>query len=66
MKKTAKSLLFSATSLLLCVAMLLGSTYAWFTDSVNSGINQIIAGNTTLASSDLPCHVLVRKNVAFV
>ena len=31
--------------LVLCLAMLLGTTYAWFTDSVSSGINEIIAGN---------------------
>lgn len=32
-------------SLLLCASMFASSTYAWFTDEVSSGINQIIAGN---------------------
>ena len=45
MKKTKQSLLISATSLLLCVYMLIGTTYAWFTDSVSSGINRIVSGN---------------------
>lgn len=45
MKSTKKSLLMSVLSLVLCFAMLLGTTYAWFTDSVTSGVNQIQAGN---------------------
>lgn len=45
MKSTKKSLALSALSLMLCIAMLLGTTYAWFTDSVTSGKNRIIAGN---------------------
>ena len=36
-KKSTKSALWmSFTSLLLCVAMLIGCTFAWFTDSVTS------------------------------
>lgn len=42
---TRRALLMSALSLLLCVSMLVGTTFAWFTDSVQSGVNQIIAGN---------------------
>ena len=45
MKSTKKSLIASALSLVLCVSMLLGTTYAWFTDSVTSGKNKIVAGN---------------------
>ncbi len=45
MKSTKKSLLISILSITLCVAMLLGTTYAWFTDSVQSGVNTIQAGN---------------------
>ena len=45
MKKTTKrSLLLSALSLLLCMAMLVGSTFAWFTDSVTSDRNTIVSG----------------------
>ncbi len=42
-KKTA--LLMSFTSLLLCFAMLVGSTFAWFTDTASTGVNKIVAGN---------------------
>ena len=44
-KQTKKSLLASGLSLLACVALLLGTTFAWFTDSVTSGRNRIEAGN---------------------
>ena len=42
-KKTA--LLMSFTSLLICFAMLVGSTFAWFTDTATTGVNKIVAGN---------------------
>ena len=44
-KTTKKALLMSALSLLLCFSMLIGTTFAWFTDEVKSGKNQIMAGN---------------------
>ena len=44
MNKTKKSLLMSAISLLLCISMLIGSTFAWFTDSVSSAGNKIQSG----------------------
>ena len=42
---TKKALISSVVSLLLCVSMLLGTTYAWFTDSVTSNNNIIKSGN---------------------
>ena len=44
-KSTRRSLMMSVLSLMLSVAMLLGTTYAWFTDSVTSGTNRIVSGN---------------------
>lgn len=43
-KSTKRALLLSALSLLLCVSMLVGSTFAWFTDSVTSTGNIIKSG----------------------
>jgi len=43
-KTTKRALLLSALSLLLCVSMLVGTTYAWFTDSVTSAGNVIKSG----------------------
>ena len=42
---TRNALFTSIISLLLCVSMLVGTTFAWFTDSVVSGNNVIAAGN---------------------
>jgi len=44
-KTTRRALLTSVLSLLLCLSMLVGTTFAWFTDSVESGTNVIAAGN---------------------
>ena len=45
MKNNKKSLITSILSMLLCIAMLIGTTYAWFTDTVQSGSNIIKSGN---------------------
>lgn len=44
-KSTKRALLTSVLSLVLCMSMLIGATFAWFTDSVTSGKNRIQAGN---------------------
>ena len=43
-KNTKRALLSSVLALFLCFAMLLGTTYAWFTDSVTSAGNIIQSG----------------------
>lgn len=43
--KSRSALLTSIISLLLCISMLVGTTFAWFTDEVVSGNNVITAGN---------------------
>ncbi len=42
---TKRSLMLAIMSLVLCVAMLAGTTFAWFTDSVTSANNVIKSGN---------------------
>lgn len=44
-KNTKRALLASVMALFLCFSMLLGTTFAWFTDSVTSGNNIIKSGN---------------------
>ncbi|MBQ4108102.1 MAG: hypothetical protein IJC80_01735, partial [Clostridia bacterium] len=44
-KMTRRALLTSLMALVLCFAMLTGTTFAWFTDQETSGNNKIIAGN---------------------
>ena len=43
--QTKKTLIVSIISAVICLAMLEGTTFAWFTDSVTSGDNVIISGN---------------------
>ena len=44
-KSTKRALISSVVALFLCFTMLLGTTYAWFTDSVASKNNVIKSGN---------------------
>ena len=50
-KHTKRALLASILSVVLCCAMLIGSTFAWFTDSVTSGKNIIQAGNLDISAT---------------
>ena len=43
-KTTKRALLSSVLSLVLCMAMLIGTTFAWFTDNATSGVNTIQSG----------------------
>ena len=40
-----KALLSSAFALVVSIAMLIGTTFAWFTDTASTGVNKIVAGN---------------------
>ena len=44
-KTTKRALVSSALAILMCVAMLIGTTFAWFTDTASTGVNKIQAGN---------------------
>ena len=48
-KNTKRALLSSVIALLVCFSMLLGTTFAWFTDSVTSANNVIKSGNLDIA-----------------
>lgn len=50
-KQTKQALFGSLIALILCFSMLLGTTFAWFTDSVSSGVNEIVAGNLDIEVS---------------
>ena len=47
-KSTKRALISSALAILMCVAMLIGTTFAWFTDTASTGVNKIQAGNLDL------------------
>ena len=44
-KSTKRALISSALALLMCVAMLIGTTFAWFTDTASTGVTKIVSGN---------------------
>ena len=44
-KATKRALLTSIMALVMCVVMLVGTTFAWFTDTASTGVNKIQAGN---------------------
>ena len=43
--KTKKALRGSLFALFLCIALLIGTTFAWFTDTASTGVNKIQSGN---------------------
>ena len=54
MKKntTKRSLLASVLALVMCVTMLVGTTFAWFTDSASTSVNKIEAGRLNVKLLD--------------
>ena len=43
-KNTKRALVSSALAMLVCVAMLIGTTFAWFTDTASTSVNKIQSG----------------------
>ena len=39
-KSTKRALLGSIMAMVLCLAMLVGATFAWFTDTASTGVNK--------------------------
>lgn len=48
-KATKRALLTSITALAICVVMLVGTTFAWFTDTATANVNKIQAGKLDVA-----------------
>ena len=48
-KSTKRALLGSVMAMVLCLAMLIGATFAWFTDTASTSVNKIQAGNLDVA-----------------
>ena len=51
-KSTKRALLGSIMAMVLCLAMLVGATFAWFTDTASTGVNKIQAGNLDIEIQD--------------
>ena len=48
-KATKRALLTSVMALVMCDVMLVGTTFAWFTDTASTAVNKIQAGNLDVA-----------------
>ena len=48
-KSTKRALLLSVCSILLCLVMLIGTTFAWFTDTASTAVNTIQSGTLDVA-----------------
>lgn len=71
MKAVKRSIILCALSLALCVALLVGSTFAWFSDSITNSGNTISAGSLqaqwsyrTLNSDDTAAYEPVSEELA--
>jgi len=58
-KSTKRALISSALAILMCVAMLIGTTFAWFTDTASTGVNKIVSGNlkVDIIGADSDSHI---------
>ena len=52
-------------ALVMCVVMLVGTTFAWFTDTASTGVNKIQAGNLKVDIVDEHNESLVGKTLSF-
>ncbi len=65
-KQTKRALLTSVLAMLVCLSMLVGSTFAWFTDSVSTGVNRIVSGTLDVALLDKNGNSLEGQTLDFV
>ena len=58
-KATKRTLLLSVLAMLLCMVMLVGTTFAWFTDTASTGVNKIVSGNlkVDIIGADSDSHI---------
>ena len=64
-KATKRALLTSVMALVMCVVMLVGTTFAWFTDTASTAVNKIVAGNLDVDIVDKSGETLDGKTLNF-
>ena len=67
-KSTKRALIMSAAAVLMSISMLIGTTFAWFTDTASTGVNKIVSGSlkVDIIGKDSDAHIdtLNFKNAA--
>ena len=64
-KSTKRALLTSALAILACAAMLIGTTFAWFTDTASTAVNKIQSGTLDVDIVDESGESLDGKSLSF-
>ena len=64
-RATKRALLTSVMALVMCVVMLVGTTFAWFTDTASTGVNKIQAGTLNVDIVDKNGDSLDGKSLSF-
>ena len=62
-KASKRALLLSALAIVLCIAMLIGTTYAWFTDTASTAVNKIQSGKLKISLIDADGNSLEGKSL---
>ena len=62
-KSSKRALLLSALAIVLCIAMLIGTTYAWFTDTASTAVNKIQSGSLKVGIIDMQGNSLEGKQL---
>lgn len=65
-KSTKRALLSSVLALVVCVAMLVGSTFAWFTDNASTAGNTIVSGTLDIGLVDAADNSMEGEVIDFV
>ncbi len=65
-KTTRKALLTSVMALVICVTMLMGTTFAWFTDTATVAVNKIQSGTLKIDLVDAEGNTLVGAPLEFI
>ena len=64
-KTTKRALLSSVMAMLICITMLIGTTFAWFTDSASTAVNKIQVGKLDIQLLDGQGNSLEGKTLAW-
>ena len=64
-KSTKRALLTSAFAIFMCAAMLIGTTFAWFTDTASTAVNRIESGSLKVDIVDASGKSLNGKSLSF-
>ena len=65
-KATKRALLTSVMALVMCVVMLVGTTFAWFTDTATANVNTIKAGKLNVELLDKDGNSVEGQTLSFV